>query len=191
MLLKFRVWNWFKRALKGLSVTSYNMFDTVVDHLLMRWVIWSIKNLESCFFTFLHQRAARRHKLGDLKWCSLRRTAVKMTVFIEHVFVCFGCYYWSLSLSHLLAFKGFLFNWTTKQDFLLQLIQLTTCICMCFIFSRSQNSQGSFSPLPTALQLVCSSFYLSKDWIVTLHLYIKCILIQVSKMAFRLCACQL
>lgn len=84
VLLKFRVWNWFKRALKGPSVTSYNM---VVEHLLMRWVIWSIKNLESCFFTFLHQRAARRHKLGDLKWCSLRRPAVKMTVFSLSMFL--------------------------------------------------------------------------------------------------------
>lgn len=188
MLLKFRVWNWFKCALKGQSVTSYNILDTVVDHLLMRWVIWSIKNLESCFFTFLHQRAAQRQKLGNLKWCSLLRPAGKMTVFIEHAFVCYGCYYWSLSLSRLLAFKGFLFNWTTKPDFLLQLIQLTTCVCLCFIFPHSQNSQGSFSPLPTAFQLASSFFYFSKDWIVTLHLYIKCILIQVSKMAFRLCA---
>lgn len=39
---------------------------------------------------------------------------------------------------HLLAFKWFLFfNQTTKQGFLLQLVQLTTCIYMFYLFKYS------------------------------------------------------
>ena len=140
-------------------------FNTVVDHLMMRWVIWSNKNLGSCFFTFPHQRAACSHKLGNSKWCSLLRPAVKMTIFSLRIFL-----FVLVAITDPFLFptynKGFPFNWTTKQDFLLQLIQLPTCICMCFMFSGSENAQGSFSSVPRDLRWWCAlAFILLKtEW---------------------------
>ena len=107
---------------------------------------------------------------------------VKMIVSIEDFF----CLFWLLLLipfffpTYLLSNDFFFSNQTTKQCFLLQLVQLTTCIYMCFIFSSTQISQGAFSPM----------LIIEQDFVCCFVLFLSCKIMSSPSQALCKIHCQ-
>ena len=97
----------------------------------------------------------------------------------------FFCLFWLLLLipfffpTYLLS-NDFFFNQTTKQGFLLQLVQLTTCIYMCFIFSSTQISQGAVSPM----------FIIEQDFFLFVVLFLSCKIMNSPSQALCKICCQ-
>ena len=120
--------------------------------------------------------------MGNSEWCSCLWPVVKMTVSIEDFCLFVLVAITNLFLfSHLLAFKWFLFfNQTTKQGFLLQLVQLATCIYMCFIFSSTQISQGAVSPM----------FIIEQDFFLFVVLFLSCKIMNSPSQALCKICCQ-